>query len=61
MPYFITINRKQEQETKERLIKIHKYFQKHPKCTIREAVTFIPKTDSMVQKYSKNREEYQDV
>lgn len=61
MPYFRTHNRRQEQETKERLETIHQYFQDNPGCTIREAVTFMPETDSMVQKYSKNRGDYQDV
>lgn len=61
MPYFKTVKRQQEQETKARLEIIHQYFQDHTGCTIREAVTFIPETDSMVQKYSKSRGEYQDV
>ena len=56
--HYNTQNRKQEQDTKKRLGIIHQYYLDHPGCTINQAVTFIPETESMVKKYSKNREEY---
>lgn len=50
-----------KEKTHKRLLKIHQYFVANPGCTTREAETFIPETQSMVQKYSKNRGKFNDM
>lgn len=49
---FITVKKNEENITIKRLRRIHKYYQLHPGCTINKAVTFVPETKSMVEKYS---------
>lgn len=44
--------------TKLRLLRIHRYFVDNPGCTINNAVTFIPETQTMVQRYSKNKDKF---
>lgn len=39
--------------TAERIKKVHEYYSAHPGCTIEEAVTFIPETKYIVEKYNK--------
>lgn len=61
MKSLLTHKNLQNATTKKRLQRIHQYFQDNPGCTINEAVTFIPETQNIVQRYSKNREKYLDV
>ncbi len=61
MPIFRSNITRQEKETKARLDRIHRFYLDHPGCTINDAVTFIPETKGMVERYSKNRKIYENV
>ena len=50
-----TFKRGIEVKSIKRLQKIHEYFQTHPKCSQVDAVTFIPETKYMIEKYCNNQ------
>lgn len=52
------INALLKHKTKERLQRIHQYFLDNPGCTIDNAVAFIPETQGMVERYSKDRDKF---
>ncbi len=58
MPIFRSHNTTLKRKTKERLQRIHQYFLDNPGCTINEAVAFIPETQGMVERYSKDRDKF---
>lgn len=45
----------------KRMNRIHEYYQDNPGCTIEDAVSFIPETSALVQKYSLVRTECQRI
>lgn len=55
MLLFTTVKKNEENNTTKRLRRIHEFYKSHSGCTVIEAITFIPETKFMVEKYSSLR------